>query len=488
MEPSKQMFDIPTFLFSHADMLHLTYDRDQFATIKDAEGPIEKVLGWTKGEIVGKGSLRDLIMEKDAKEFVSFYKNKIQSGEQVSNHWFPINYKHKKGHYVLLQVLVNYYPGSNVFHGILFPSVNFITRGDRVLSAQAEAAEYFVSRICHELRNPLHCIIASSKFNEEDWVESKDTVLHSANLMLGIINQLLDLSTLRAGKLRLSQSACSLDNLVKDIRRTFNGELSSKKFMYEERVSVMNRNVFMDHKRLTQVLINLLSNAIKYTEPMHRIFLRIQEKPNNRYTFSVGNEGVPIPEKLRSKLFNPYQRASTEQAGTGLGLAIVREILMLLNSVCLISYEEGFNVFSFTVTLLAGPETSPTNSSSRRLADPVANVLLVEDVKENRSTFRKMLPKTVDITEVVDGKSAIVTLKHNRFDIIFMDLRMPGLNGVQASKYIRSTLGLNTPIVAVTGDTNKNAKQQCEMAGMNEFITKPFTAEQILDKIRKYVQ
>ena len=361
---------------------------------------------------------------------------------------------------------------------------------------QAKAAKNaFFAMMTHELRTPLNGIVGiANLFDHQNLDEEQRVQLEvlraSSSHLMTVINDILDFSAIEADSLELHPDRVFLSDLMNEV-----GALAyvlSKKspidFQFRYRPSHLSYWVWIDAVRFRQALYNLLSNAFKFTETGSVIFrcTRISKTDDTiRLRFSVRDSGVGITEDDRSKLFQAYQQIDSSptrrHGGTGLGLFITAHIISALNSrLHLRSIVGKGSIFYFTVSL---PLTEkPALSADAVIVEDLAKdypmqILVVEDDLTNQiiiERFCHRLGYTVDMAG--DGHDAIYKVSQKKYDLILMDLHMPGVSGAEATKKIRELEnGLTLPIVAITADSSIESQKECKEAGMNGLLMKPFS-------------
>lgn len=377
------------------------------------------------------------------------------------------------------------------------------------------AKSEFVANMSHEIRTPLNGVIGynqlllSTNLNEiqADYVNK---AISSAQGLLGIINDVLDISKIEAGKIELNQQFAPLKNIIEDTFSLLRWKANEKNiFLNPELDSSLPEYIFVDPVRLRQILINLIGNAVKFTEKggvTLRIFpFKSKIKNHTILKFEIEDSGIGILEESFPYLFTSFWQEdsnfSRKYGGTGLGLHITKSLLDLMNSkVCVKSEVGNGSIFSFEIEVefrdkLFGDipdELEEKNQTSSSLNYPISNrnpkILIVEDNELNRDLLRKMILKyfpKAKIEESFDGLMALQKLGEYRPDLIFMDIQMPHMDGLTATKEIRSNQTFKkTPIIALTAGALNEDRKKCFEVGMDYFLAKPIdilALNQILD-------
>jgi signal transduction histidine kinase/ActR/RegA family two-component response regulator len=394
------------------------------------------------------------------------------------------------------------------------------------MKAQAEALEVALSRaeevnrlktaflanMSHEIRTPMNHVIGMAELlsqtslttEQREWLR---TIIGSGNQLVTIINDILDLSQIEAGKLALDPVRFNLRHLVTDAVRPFEGDANAKNVSIAVWLAAgAKEEVISDPVRIRQVLTNLISNAIKFTSE-GRIDVSAETvigKDKAELRLSVKDTGIGIDPKRLQAIFDSFTQAdvSTKRVygGTGLGLTIVRQIAELMGGVVEVkSTPKQGSEFIVTVpvqlpTDLSKPEEATTPVSSvTDLPNLSLTCLVVEDNPVNQKVLVKLLEKLgCKVDTVDDGEAAVNRTRANSYDIILMDIHMPGKDGIEATKEIRDrerTLRQPaTPIVAVTADAMQEDRQRFIDAGMDDYVAKPVrqaTLVPILSRFRK---
>lgn len=356
----------------------------------------------------------------------------------------------------------------------------------------------FLAHMSHEIRTPINAVIG---MNEMILRESKDNEIlkyasetkNAADSLLGIINDILDITRIEAGKVTPSYAEYKPAKLINNIYNMIRFKAADKglKFIViaDERIPVKLKG---DDIHLKQIITNLLSNAIKYTHK-GSVTLKIRYLGEGELFFSVEDTGIGIKEEDREKLFEAFARmdetVNRSIQGTGLGLNITSSLLKMFGSELRVTSEYGKgSVFSFVISQEIIDETpmgaldldSSEYEQKVYKADFTASnalVLVVDDNEMNRKVFRNLLKKTqVRIEEAADGAECVEMVKQKRYDIIFMDHMMPVMDGIQALKHVRGddeSLCKDVPVIALTANAVVGAKERYFNEGFDNFLSKP---------------
>ncbi|MDR1429309.1 MAG: PAS domain-containing protein [Spirochaetaceae bacterium] len=368
----------------------------------------------------------------------------------------------------------------------------------------------FLARMSHEIRTPMNAIIgmtgivrkklADPDFNMEQVHSDIRQIETSSQHLLGLLNDILDISKIEAGKIDISEEAVDFFKLANTVATIIRPRCDEKSIVFNTFFSLTPPALYTcDSLRLRQVLINLLGNAVKFTPEGGTIDFTIaeKEKKGNKTTlyFSVRDTGIGISEASLAALFRPFEQANSQIAkrygGTGLGLAISRSIVQLFGGEISVRTKEGEgSLFSFELSLesvSAGEEETPAaEDAAGKLSGKRA--LLVDDVIINRVIAMNLLEHTgMAIDEADDGINAVnmfAASEPGTYDIIYMDVQMPNMSGYEASRAIRDldrSDAKTVPIVAVTANAFKDDIDKAIQEGMNAHLAKPMEADKLID-------
>ena len=366
------------------------------------------------------------------------------------------------------------------------------------------AKEAFLANMSHEIRTPLNAIIGMIReLSREELSPKQQTYLShtdtAARHLLSIVNNILDISKIEAGELKLEEHHFSLQALVANIVSILHFKASKKNI---ELTSELSENIWPsyvgDSARIRQVLINLLDNALKFTsEGSVRLNISVLKEDASGQTIAItiADTGIGMDEEYLGQLFSKFSQAekstSRRFGGTGLGMSITNEIIKLMNGSIEVKSTKGQGTeFLIKMKLQQGDidKLSDRTEDGQHLLSG-ARVLLVEDNVMNRFIANKSLSYfgcTTD--EAENGLIAIEMLKKKRYDLILMDIQMPKLDGVETTKIIRNELNLELPIIAVTANAFKKDIDLYLSIGMNDYVTKPFEEKDLFDTIARQLR
>lgn len=365
----------------------------------------------------------------------------------------------------------------------------------------AKAKSDFVANMSHELRTPLSAILGFTDLIkktslDQEQKEYLEAISSSGQNLLSVINDILDLSKLDAGKFSIEQLHFRIPELIHSIQLMFAGKAKDKNLIFSCQADVALQDpVSGDPKKLTQILINLVGNAIKFTDEgsiLVNCRLMSREQGKSTVAFSVQDTGIGIPQHKQESIFERFVQADTDTTrkygGSGLGLSIARQLVSLLGGTLTLQSEPGKGTtFSFSLPFSPALELKTDRNAGKDTTIPsqaARTILLVEDSIMNQKLAKIILHNNgFEVTIAENGQEAVDLLKEKAFDLILMDIQMPVMDGCLATCIIRKELKLTTPIIAMTAHALDGEKEKCIREGMNDYLAKPFKEEDLLQKI-----
>ncbi|MEZ8194676.1 ATP-binding protein [Vibrio cortegadensis] len=357
----------------------------------------------------------------------------------------------------------------------------------------------FVAMINHELRTPLNGLLGSAELLRDtqlDQIQTDyiDNLSQSGELLRAIINDLLDFSKIDAGMMELIPKKFHWQQLESTLQGIFKPKAAEKRIVLNIGSEGRMPTCFIgDLERITQVLVNLVGNAIKFTHQGEVKLLAVWS--DDRINIEVKDSGIGIALQQQEKLFEPFTQAdrssSRHYEGTGLGLAICKRLVDLMGGdISFTSEIKQGTRFQLSLPLtVAQEEVIDTRNPVKELCEKELsqlNVLVVDDIRINQVIINQMLKKMgIKPTACMNGVEALKTVACQSFDVIFMDCRMPEMDGFEATKRLRE-LGYNLPILALTAGTTLEEREECIQCGMDDILTKPYTADDLKAMLEKW--
>jgi signal transduction histidine kinase/CheY-like chemotaxis protein len=376
--------------------------------------------------------------------------------------------------------------------------------------AATDAKSKFLSNMSHEIRTPLNGIIGAAELLKQTPLSEEqhkliDVLQNGSHLLLNIMNDVLDISKIEADKLEIQVMPCSIQKILQEVFAITSSTLKPTiKLDYVIQPEVTDL-VMADGNRIKQILLNLIGNAIKFTESGNVHVLvsakSVNDKDQQNITFNVADTGIGITQANLSKLFKPFFQidniSTRKYGGTGLGLSICKKLVEMMGGMISAESIEGSgSVFTFMLPLRKA-EIAVTDLSAEMM--PVSGnenlgslkILLAEDNAMNRFVIERMfrsLGCTLEMAE--NGEQAVEKACSESYNLIFMDIQMPLMDGLQATGEIRNyylTIGKPVPvIIALTADAMKEDEQRCIEAGMNDYMSKPLSMEKLRSMLLKW--
>ena len=351
----------------------------------------------------------------------------------------------------------------------------------------------FLNNMSHDIRTPMNAIIGFTSLvaahidNTEQVRGYLTKIATSSNHLLSLINDVLDMSRIESGKVKIEEKECSLPEMLHDLKTIVQADIMSKQLdFYIDTVDVVNENVLCDRLRLNQVLLNLLSNAMKFTKPGGMVSVRILQKRNApegyaAYEFQVKDTGIGMSPEFLKNVFEPFERERTSTVsgiqGTGLGMAITRNIVDMMGGTVTVDSEVGKGT-TFTVSLQFKTSSCPVRQETIPQLQGL-RALVVDDDFNTCSSVTKMLASIgLRPDWTTSGKEAVLRVKlageqEDEYAVYIIDWLMPDMNGIEVVRRIRGMIGEDTPIIVLIAYDWSDIEEEARKAGVTAFCSKP---------------
>ena len=357
----------------------------------------------------------------------------------------------------------------------------------------SKAKSVFLSNMSHDIRTPMNAIVGFTalalthierKNQVEDYLKK---IMSSGNHLLGLINDVLDMSRIESGKMHLDEKPCSLPDILHGLRNIVQADVSAKQLeLYIDTVDVKDEDIYCDKLRLNQVLLNLLSNSVKYTPAGGIISMRIIEKADApegyaNYEFMLKDTGIGMSEEFVQRIFEPFEREKSSTIsriqGTGLGMAITKNIVDMMNGTIEVKSEQGVGTefkVSFVFRLYSGKRETQTIPELKN-----CRALVVDDEFNTCDSVSYMLGQIGLRAEwTLSGKEAILrtrqaNMRGDNYSVYVIDWLLPDINGVEVTRRIRKEMGEDVPIIVLTAYDWSDIEDEAKEAGVTAFCSKP---------------
>lgn len=375
---------------------------------------------------------------------------------------------------------------------------------DALVNAQNsnEAKGEFLSRMSHEIRTPMNAIIGMSTIaatavnNPQKVGDCLSKIMISSKHLLHLINDVLDMSKIESGKFTMSNEDFVLSQVIENVSGIIYGQAAVKNQRYDVVCDVPHDNLIGDQLRLNQILLNLLINAVKYTPEGGRIKLTIREVPYRikhmvRLRFTVSDNGIGMSEEFMEKLFNPFEQEIQTIGGTGLGLAITKNLVTLAGGAILVESKPGEGS-SFQVEIPFALSQTTHTPNDKEFGD--LKILIADDDQDTCEHTAIILGRIgISAEWVLSGLEAVErTLSayadNESYDVIFMDWKMPEIDGIEATRRIRKVVGPETLIIIISSFNWPEIEQEARLAGATAFISKPMFQSTIYNTLTRVVK
>lgn len=355
------------------------------------------------------------------------------------------------------------------------------------------AKTIFLNNMSHDIRTPMNAIIGFTSLaathieNKELVVDYLDKIMTSSRHLLSLINDVLDMSRIESGKVRIDEREASLPEIMHDLKTIVQSEVSAKQLeFYMDTVDVVNETVICDKLRLNQVLLNIISNAMKYTKPGGMVSVRIIQSPDAQegyasYQFHIKDTGIGMSKEFQKHLFEPFEREQTSTIsgiqGTGLGLAITKNIVDMMHGTIKVESEEGKGT-EFTISFQFRVVDIPEKMQRVEQLAGLRALVVDDDIDTCMSICKMFSAIGMHPDWTTQGKEAVVRTKFaleqkEPYDVYMIDWLMPDMNGVEVVRRIRKMIGEAATIIILTAYDWGDIEEEAKEAGVTEFCSKP---------------
>jgi signal transduction histidine kinase/ABC-type nitrate/sulfonate/bicarbonate transport system substrate-binding protein/DNA-binding response OmpR family regulator len=387
---------------------------------------------------------------------------------------------------------------------------NELAQAKKLAEEASMAKSEFLANMSHEIRTPMNSILGFSELLERQLTDPVqkdylDSIIRGGNTLLDIINDILDLSKIEAGKIEMTFESVNIKQLALEIESIFSVKLIQKNLHFELDIDPnLPRYLLLDSTRIRQILFNLIGNAMKFTDhgTVKLSIKKVYEDEQNSKVdlqISVKDSGIGIAKENLNHIFDAFEQQlgqdSQKYGGTGLGLAICKKLTHIMGGEISVESESNKGA-KFTINLpnisISSVETEPVNrkKSYENIQFDKATILIVDDIKDNRKLVTSTLEiYNLDVIEAQNGQDAITSLKNIKVDLIFMDIKMPVMDGYEAAKIIKNDQKLkNIPLIALTASAMGKDLQKIKEYKFDGYLRKPVSADDILEQLSLFLK
>lgn len=484
---------------------------DNEEIIKYANPSFSEISGYDLNELIGKNPSNLFI----SGENIGVIQSKIETRKQGISDIYQMPVKNKRGElrWWAISGAPNYDDKGNLVGSI---GIHLDITSQKQLEIELEnqkikaeeaskAKETFLANMSHEIRTPLNAIIGFLReLSKQELTELQKRYIENSAIaskhLLAIINNVLDISKIEAGEMAIENENFILENSINNVVTILKPKAEQKNLQFKvDYDGNIARVLKGDILRIEQILFNLVGNSLKFTQKGEisvRCSLLFNDEQYQKITISISDTGIGMDKNYLDTIFKKFSQedknVTRKFGGTGLGMAITKELVELMHGkITVESTKDIGTTIHLQFLFPKGDEemVEHKEESSRYEVIAGAKILLVEDNDLNRMVAQNTLQYyNCKVTEAVNGLEAIETLNRENFDVILMDIQMPEMDGIEATKIIREKLKLTTPIIALTANAFKSEIEKCYQAGINDYVTKPFEENILLEILAKQLE
>jgi hypothetical protein len=497
-------------LFNHSQALICTHNMT--GKLLDINPEVCRILGYREEEMLGR-NIQEFMSAENRQKFEKEYLQAIRSGESALSGVFCVLNKQGKEIYLLYKNYRMEEPGLEPYVIGFSQDITDRIQMERELrfakqltDDASKAKESFLAHMSHEIRTPMNGILGIASLLNKTRLDDQQRnylqlIQESANNLLVIVNDILDLEKIVAGKLQLEKISFKIVDKIATIIQSFIYRAEEKELgLIFQNFIPADLVVEGDPYRLSQVLNNILGNALKFTNKGHiTITTRVTERSDEAVVaeITISDTGIGIEKQHLRTIFEPFEQAdaatSRKYGGTGLGLAICKNMIEMQKGELLVQSEEGKgSAFTIRIPYHLSREAMQENEISQEIDYKSLGhkrVLVAEDVELNQYLARHILESwDFEVLIVNNGKEALEAMEHSSFDCILMDVQMPEMDGIEATQRIRKLpdpVKANILIIALTANALKGDSEKYLAVGMNDYLAKPFDEERLFRVISR---